>query len=269
MKEHPNFYENLTEACRRLRGTVVTYDGTPMILLAIANHRPDGIFRAYLAPLGSRLNGSFPSSVVGSTESGADGHYLDNWMGANPHSGLIRKMLNSPKFNRFRPFKLGMCNWRTNSQAQAFYCMRQPTRNKEQGLTNRMLLSLPIKVTLDEVQLETAPGGGSRRKSISPTSSPKLDSEAFASCVAGEHPDIDTVLSNLNDNAVVNASAAFHREFAIARGPVGTLFLVYKQNVVGALPNLDRSQLIVDPRYQHTIDAIQELDAFQSITVKS
>lgn len=264
--EHTNFYENMQEANRRLRSTVVSYDGTPMFVLGIANHRPDGVFRVYLLPLGTEHD--IPHHNLGSNETGAPGDWLDQWMVENPDKGCIRKMINSPKFRKFRPFPLGMINWRTNNGAQAFYCMRQPTRNKEQGLTDRMVLSLPIKVQLDEVVSHSGSGKRSPR-GVKMVGSPTIDNEAFAACVLADHPTVHEVIANLNDPECINHSAAFDRHFAIARGPIGSLFLVYKANVVGLLPHNDVQSLIVDSKFTHTLEAIAELEVFENISVKS
>ena len=52
MEKNVNFYENLEEAQRRLRGTVVMYDGIPHYVLAITDHQSGGIFRVYMQDTG-------------------------------------------------------------------------------------------------------------------------------------------------------------------------------------------------------------------------
>jgi hypothetical protein len=59
---------------------------------------------------------------------------------------IIRKTMNSPKFNKFRPFPLGMCN----SNGRCYFLERQPLRPKvEQGLIRSMVTEKQI--TLAEV----------------------------------------------------------------------------------------------------------------------
>ena len=55
--KYPNFYENLSEANKRLHGTVVLYDGHPYYILAISNHFTDGIMRVYMEPLAKIASG--------------------------------------------------------------------------------------------------------------------------------------------------------------------------------------------------------------------
>jgi hypothetical protein len=51
-------------------------------------------------------------------------------MAEHPAAGILRKQMNSPLFNKFRPYPLGMCN--TKGQ-RAYYLERQPNRKTEQG----------------------------------------------------------------------------------------------------------------------------------------
>lgn len=262
MKDYPNFYENIEEANRRLKSTIVAYDGAPYHVLAIANHKADGIFRVYLEPLSEEM-GFVPHELLGGSN-GANGDTLDAFLQSHPKGNtILRKQMNSPKFNKFRPFPLGMCNVKTDRGAHAYYVMRQPTRNKEQGLTDRMVLSVPVRVGMEQVR-----SGRSGLSMGSGVPEPNIYSREFVACVLGEHPSLDTVLKNLNDPDCANESAAFHREFAIARGPVGTLFLVYKKDVVGFLPNNDASQVNVSSLFEHTLEPITELGMFDRVQLK-
>ena len=54
MANHKNFYETIKEARMRLAQTVVMYDGEPYYVLALDNHKSDGIFRVYLDKLGQK-----------------------------------------------------------------------------------------------------------------------------------------------------------------------------------------------------------------------
>lgn len=262
MKEYPNLYENIEEANRRLRSTIVAYDGAPYFVAAICNHKPDGIFRMYLEPLQDEGN-IIPYELAGGSM-GGNGNGIDAFLTASPKGSLVlRKNINSPKFNRFRPFPLGMCNYKNEHGAAAFYLMRQPVRNKEQGLTERMVLSMPVRVGMGEVRQNF------RGKLLAnPMGEPSIHSRAFVSCVLADHPSLDDVLANLNDPECSNESAAFHRDFAIARGPVGTLFLVYKKDVVGFLPNNDKDRVVVSSLFEHTVEAVAELNLFGNVQVK-
>jgi hypothetical protein len=74
------------------------------------------------------------------------GAYLDQWIKDNPSGGLRRKQMNSPKFNKFRPFELGMY-W---AGTKVYYVERQPTRRTEQGLTPNMLVTTRVSAGKSE-----------------------------------------------------------------------------------------------------------------------
>ena len=142
---YPNFYESLPEARRRLLNNVVLYDGEPCFMLAITDHKEDGIFRAYLEPLKdpdesslsnhSKWNESCCPVFDYSYDYPALGESLDKWMKANPDAPLLRKTLNSPKFKKFRPFPLGM----VNLGGDVYYMSKRPLRRSDQGLIEDQL----------------------------------------------------------------------------------------------------------------------------------
>lgn len=255
MANYTNFYETLKEALMRLRGTVVLYDGEPYEVFCIAAHKPDGIFRVYLFPIGWDNPPKKPDmGYVGSYEAAGVGPYLDEWMKANPESGMLRKMMNSPLFNKFRPYPLGMCNLKGRG---AFYIERQPARKTEQGLTGSMLVETAVTASMDDFDPT-----GKKRAGLYHIS---IFGPAFKSCVLGEYPSAHECLTNLNDPKIVNNSAAFHRKFALVRGPIGMLFLAYKQEVVGLLTNGNFSNLRLGREFQHTREVIEELNLFSAI----
>ena len=250
--EYPNFYETLKEASMRLRRTVVLYDGEPYEVMAITNHKPDGIFRVYLWPIGRHPEPERPQPQNYSPESASVGPYLDEWMlGAGKNSGLLRKMMNSPMFNKFRPYPLGMCNLKGEG---AFYLERQPNRKSEQGLIGTMLYETPVS---------TAVSRNNTMKRVGLTVS--IYGEAFRQCVLGKYPSAAECLTNLTDPEVVNDAAAFSRSFAFVRGPLEMLFLFYKTDVVGLLPNGDFSLLKLGREFGFVREAIEELNLFQII----
>src|SRR3546814_9937744 len=52
----------------------------------------------------------------------------------------------------------------------------------------------------------------------------------------------------LTDPNCINTGAAFHREFAFIKGPVDTLFLAYKEDLIGVIPNGDLSAIRSEER---------------------
>lgn len=245
-----NFYENLTEAIARLRGTVVLYEGSPFHIWTITDHKGDGKFRVYMSPIEDVR--SINCSPLNQVPHGYDqmGILMDQFMEANPNLRIERKMMNSPSFNRFRPFPLGMCN----TGPVATYVERLPARPKmEQGLKGDML---------QEVFLTA--GGASTK----PRRGVEIYSKTFRDCIIGEHPSPSTVLERLKSDKVENESVAFHRYFALVKGPIGSIFLAYKMDVVACLPNEDFSSVRLGKEFAHLKEVVQELNLFPSVGVR-
>lgn len=251
MKEYPNFYENIKEAEMRLKDTVVLYDGEPYYVLCICDHKPDGIFRMYLDPIGRKggltINSmDVPYQYWDNTKFATRGAAMDDWMDKNPDTRIIRKMMNSPLFNKFRPFDLGMCNVGSGVQ----YIERSPTRHTQQGLTAQMLSCTVLSIGTDAKRRL----GGVH-----------ITSESFRDCVVSDYPSISECLDNLKDPKVSNEGAAFHRNFAFVRGPIDTMFLAYKSDIVGLLPYGDLSSVKLSPQFRHVKEAVTELNVFGNV----
>lgn len=251
MKEHVNFYENLKEAHIRLRGTIVMYDGEPYFVQTIAAHKPDGVFRVYLSPMDSDIESLPPIHQIPFDHSTL-GTALDNWMQENPKTKVIRKMMNSPLFNKFRPFPLGMCFW----QDDVIFLERSPLRVTQQGLAGNHIVETLIDLSND------TPGepGGYRRVPFA--------GKEMRDCILGIYPSAQDCVRQLNNPDVSNNSAAFHRNFAVTKGPVGTMFVAYKTDVVGILPDANLSVLRLGREYAHVYEAAQELGVFGRIEIQ-
>jgi len=252
MPTYTNFYENLKEAEMRLKGTVVLYDGEPYYVLCVCDHKPDGIFRIYLYPIGvdqALKSGQGLSGVPsGSTWDPAlgmtRGEAMDKWLTLNPTSKIIRKMMNSPLFNKFRPFPLGMLNL----QGSVYFVERHPTRKSEQGLTNSMLHQNTISLI--------------NKKGFA---SPDMTSAEMRATILNEYPSPQECLTKLADPEITNDSVAFNRNFALVRGPIDTLFLAYKQDVVGLLPSLSFASVKLGKKFAYTKEAVESLGLFGSV----
>lgn len=251
MPNHANYFETLKEAHIRLRGTIVLYDGIPYYVMAITDHKKDGIFRIYLDPIGWDENQTHqqPAYHNFSAESSELGDYMDKWMDDNPSAGVIRKQMNSPLFDKYRPFPLGMAN----VDKKTYYVERQPTRATYQGLTRASIAE--HLVTLGE-----QPGRLGRNPAVSIVGLP------FKECILGQYPTAEVCLANLTSGEYENEAAAFHRSFAFIRGPIDMLFLAYKTDVIGILPNSDFSVLRLGKNYKHTKEAVEELHLFNTIS---
>ena len=250
MVAYTNFYESLAEANMRLKSTIVLYDDLPFVVLGIANH-PDGIFRVYLEPLKQspyelsfQTDEASPASLTSSTSD--LGPLMDKWMKEKGEKfGVIRKHINSTSFKKFRPFPLGMCN----TQRGVYYIERNPNRKTEQGLLQSMLLHHHI--------------------TISPKPSSRdlvnIYSGYFKDCIVGNYPTVFWCLDNLLDPNITNEAIAFDRNFALIRGPLDTIFLSYKSDIIGILPNQDLSSIRLGKNASYTREVVENLGIFSQI----
>lgn len=259
MAEYVNFYENLKEAEMRLSHTVVMYDGEPYYVLAITNHHADGIFRIYLDQLG------LPCGLVHQIENipydyaehpstpMTRGQALDDWLASRGKEfpGVIRKQMNSPLFNKFRPFPLGMCNY----QGKSRYLERLPTRYTQQGLTQQMLIGTAVR---------SSPSLGYTKNEV-----PSIFSSEFYDTIKGNYPSFQECLRNMTHPDIANESTAFHREFALVKGPLGLLFLSYKHDIVGFLPNGDDSVVMLSAEFRHLKEVTAELNVFFDVRINN
>lgn len=251
---HKNFYENIAEATMRLKGTVVCYDGEPYNVLVIAEHK-DGVFRTYLEPIadrdGNKKRGPnselFSEHPYGEPSVDALDKFIDSGKGT-----IIRKKINSPAFNKFRPFPLGMVNTGEAGAGKCFYVERQPQRQTHQGLTNNMLI-------------ESAVSCGQGFQSNQGLNFVRMYSEAFRDTVVGKYPSAKDCLDALMDSEVTNEALAFHRLFALVRGPLDNIYLGYKDEIVGILPNESLSEVKLGSKFRHLREVVTELGVFDNV----
>ncbi len=245
-KHYTNFYETTKEANMRLRGTVIMYGDTPYYVLGVSGHKSDGIFRIYLddpTDLSVYKDNTVPQ--MSNQDYNSWGIKMDQWMENNPQVKVLRKQMNSPAFNKFRPFPLGM----TNLEGMVAFVQRHPTRRTEQGLTEPMLVATCLGLT---------------RLAQEGIRVPLLSSEMMA-CITGTYPSYMEVVENLSDPSVTNTGAAFHREFAILRGPLSVLFLAYKSDVIGVIDSNNPYSVRLDKRFVYCKEVLENLDLFSNI----
>lgn len=253
MADLPNFYENIKEAQMRLQHTVVMYDKAPYYVLTIADGHPDNIFRVYMEPHGNP-NGSVLHKYEDLPHETGDAirrALMDAWMIKYPDSGVIRRTINSPQFNKFRPFDLGMCN----IDGRTTYLERMPQRHTQQGLVQNMISQTPVELATQQSKPTKYGAVG-------------FMSPALRSTILGEYPAFKDCLKNLLDPDVVNESVGFHRNFALLRGPIETMFISYKGDTIGMLPNNDDKTIRICSKYAHTKEVVQGLSIFQDIQIK-
>lgn len=257
--EHKNFYETPTEANLRLRGTIVLYEGEPYEVLCITDHKSDGIFRIYLEETGQGIKKmkvhtdiNMPTRNISTDDHKALGKKMDEYLVIQdqvPGGTVLRKFMTASGFNKFRPFPLGM----HNNDGGVSYLERGPLRSTPQGLTKQMIAARYHPITNN-------PGGNNL-----PTSHMDLTSAAMKATIKGEYPSFQECCTNLRDPECSNTGVGFRRDFALIRGPIETLFLAYKDKIVGVLPYGDHVLLRLAGDCAYTKEVTQELGIFQSI----
>jgi hypothetical protein len=89
----------------------------------------------------------------------------------------------------------------------------------------------------------------------------------FKDCILGNYPTPKDTLEGLKNPKFINESVAFNREFALVRGPIDLIFLAYREDIVGVLPNADFSRLKLGKEFIHTKEVIEELNLFSIVGV--
>lgn len=244
--EHVNFYENIAEVQIRIVSTVVLYEGRPFFVLCAGDHKKDGIIRLYLDDLSHKdgpahLRVQVPYSGYGG-DSVAQG--MDQWLDKNPNEGVIRKMMNSPAFKKFRPFPLGMIN----TSGRVVYTERNPVRHTFQGLTQHMIQYHGITLSPNHKPVH-----------------PQMLQPVFADMILGDYPSLEESIENLLDPSCSNEAVAFHRDMALLKGPMESLYVAYRHDVVGMLPYADMTMLKLGGSFRHLREAIRALNFFRNV----
>jgi hypothetical protein len=253
--EYKNFFETQQEAHARLNGTVVMYDGEPVHIIAITDHAGDGVLRAYVRKIGytqAEFNQLPMPNQIHNFPVGHSGigQYLDQFIVDNPSCRIARKRMDSPKFNKFRPYDLGMY-W---DPPYIYYVERQPNRKMEQGLIQSMLVT--TRLSAEE------------QKNQSAENFVDMYGPEMRRCIMGEHPSPTRCLEAMTDPKYANTAAAFHRNFALVKGPIDTLFLGYKDRVIGQLPHGDFSKVRLGSDFSYCKEAVDELQLFNTISLQ-
>lgn len=247
-KHYTNFYETTKEANMRLRGTVVLYDGLPYYVLGISDHKNDKIFRIYLD--------SFPDLTFyrdanapplhSNEECNSWAKKMDTYLETQTTGcTILRKMMNSPAFNKFRPFPLGMAN----VEGAALYVQRHPTRKSEQGLSEGMLINQTFSLSM---QKNYAVG---------------LLSKDFYNCIVGKYPSYEETVTNLKNPECANLSAAFHREFCLVKAPLGVLYLGYRTDLIGFVHPDNNYKLTLSKKFSYCREVVESLNLFTTILI--
>jgi hypothetical protein len=245
----PNFYENLVEAKMRLEGTVVLYDGSPFHVLKVVDGWDDQIFRVMLVPI-------YHENIYAMMEVCAENGdpWVKDYLATYIKSGeVLRKHMNSPLFNRFRPFPLGMLN--NGASLSCYYLQRCPARIKEQGLLANMVNA----TTFHDV---TKPETERFRNFVS-----SMNTKDFENTVCNVYPTLAECAEALSSGLYKNTSAAFCRDMALVVGPMRLLLLAYHSDIVGFYdPVVGEVKLCKDFAYLQ--EAIYETNFFKRVGVE-
>lgn len=254
MAQYTNFYQQINEANMRLKNTVILYDGDPYYVLCVTDHKADGIFRLYLDPLpsvdGERLEAAkncVPCNDYDPKEDGDIGEAMDDYL-SSTKSKILRKKINSPLFNKFRPFPLGMCQYNDH----VLFTQRRPTRRIEQGLTSSMIHNELLKLGRKRPQT----GSDIHPSDIWLTS--KLHD-----VIKGVYPSPTDALKMVKSGD--KESVAFDRNFAFCRGPAGTIFTAYRDDFIGLVAEGDLSVLKLSPEFEYTKELVTESGIFNNV----
>lgn len=258
MPEYKNgsFYENLQEASRRLVNTVVLYDGQPYTVIVISEHKPDGIFRVYGWPIDTKKQ--FPNNLYDWGTGSAEwlklvDKYIDDKQSDFP---MIRKHINSPGFNRFRPFPLGMIN----GEGRVRYWERTPLRHSEQGLTRNAVIEHWLSLVPDNSPYSR--GGGRNYPGA-------LTGSDVANCITATHPSLEEVLKGLRDPEDNSEGVAFHRHFAVMKGPLDVMYLAYKTQVIGLIGEGEKPGVLIGRDFKHYKEVVEETKVFSFIRLQN
>lgn len=212
---YENFYENLEEASFRLNQSIVMYDGQPVYIHSLENNT-DGIVRVRIQEL------PLDEAKINNT---------------------TRKMINSPKFNRFRPFELGNMNLLASGVIYPYRLERVPVRTRTQGTTQTNTRLNPLFPELRN------PNFGFNSL---------LYNEGFVEMCRGVYPTWDEYI----ETGI--PSCALSRDIAIRLSEdTGLRFLKYKELYAGIVT--EKGVVALYPKYNYLREAIEELKVFSGV----
>lgn len=266
-KNHENFYENLEEAVNRLQGTVVLYDGLPYYLVKISDHMKDKVFRVYMKRFdqlaGARGGGAdWPRQYYDNPYDPAlpgkqipPEVFMDKWLETpeGKKSGWLRKQINSPLFNKFRPFPLGFVNL---TYGKAVFTERGPTRARPQGMTHNSVVGghiTLIETNTAEPRYDQAVSAGNF-----------WGTKEFDETIRGIYPNYRGCIDKLESSMEVE-SVAFDRNFALQRGPLDMIFLAYKTKIVGIA---NKPSITLGKKFSHLKELCLDLGVVSEIVIR-
>lgn len=190
------FWTDAQQASDRLNRTVICYDNQPHYV-DIVEHHDDGIPRARIRPCSDR------------------------------DSAGERKMLNSPKFKRFRDLpRLGWVNSANPSLGAVFLARRLTAGGRSHGLSNGNVLAL---------NFDFVTGGNPIVRSGNYSFTDFIFDKGFCDSHNRVFPSLDKILSNIKPNTAI----AFTPLFCVLRTSDGIRWLYRETEKVGIFTGVD------------------------------
>jgi hypothetical protein len=217
---YDNFYENLEEASFRLNGTVVLYDGNPVYVATLENHK-DGIVRVNIMDL--PLD---PNTMT---------------------SPSTRKMINSPKFNKFRPFEVGNMNYLSqNGNLIPLRVERIPARTRMQGAN-----STNMRISMVDPRL--AAGAAFNWNNL-------ICNEGFVEMVKNIYPTLPEFFESETPACCLSRDLTVN---TVERS--GVCYVFYKMESIGILNT--NGSLFLFPKYNYLKESLDAARIFSEVKV--
>ncbi len=213
--DHKNFYENLDEVTFRLNGSVVRYDGDPVYVQGCENHN-DGIIRLNISTI--PLDGT---------------------------EKVTRKMINSPKFDKFRPIPLGNLNYVHGGALAVQRLERIPARTHTQGLTSRATSIQPVANSNNLLGTRIDFNAAIRN-------------EGFVEMCKNIYPTLDEFLKT------DITECAIHADYTVVKsGNTGMSYIYHKFDKVGILST--RREVLLFPKFGYLKEAMDATRLFSRV----
>lgn len=207
------FWTDIHQAQERLTGTVILYDNEPVFV--------DGIVNASA----SDTSPSIPRAAI-------------RQLGVSKGLGKgQRKILNSPKFERFRRLpNLGWMNMVSNPKVGPLFVSRRPVAGSRlHGLANANVRVENFVISPENFYLD---GGGYSLTNI-------IYDEGFCDMHHGRYPSLAAILTNIKEGSGI----AYSRDFCVWRDNVGIRWLFHKSNKIGIFTGIDTLNLFTKFNY--------------------
>ena len=225
------FWTDLDQAAARLTSSLIVYDGRPVYVDSVTSG------------VGLDDHPEIPRANI--RECGAKG----------VRATTTRKLLNSPKFSRFRDLpKVGWTNLVANPGQSPILITRRPAAgSRTHGLAGNNTRVSTFAVIGDSVSINHGDYNIFHF----------INDEGFVDAHVGNYPTLVAILTNIQENSGI----AYSREYCVYRDNVGIRWLYKEKNKVGIFTGVDtlnlfqkfsylREEIMDDPAF--TLNNIRE-----------